>query len=86
MSKLARGERVAPSRVTLAEIAKEWIEAQKTKPRPLRPGTIERYETVLRLHVLPRLGTLETYTHLFDHAAHAEKARKALEEGFANIL
>src|SRR5438874_1199616 len=53
VSRLSRGERVAPSKLTLSEIAATWLEAQRDR---LRPRTIERYESVLRLHVLPRLG------------------------------
>lgn len=57
VSRLARGERVAPpSTLRLAEVAEKWLETQRTKPKALRPRTLERYETVLRLHVLPRLG------------------------------
>jgi integrase len=52
VAKLARGERVAPSRFTLQEIAGTWLGSQTH----LRPRTLDRYETVLRLHVMPRLG------------------------------
>jgi integrase len=47
-----RGERVAPTTKTLAEIADEWLAAQSQ----LRPRTREWYETALRVHVKPRLG------------------------------
>jgi Phage integrase family/Phage integrase, N-terminal SAM-like domain len=50
---LARGERVALSRVTLGEYAAEWLGQQEGR---LRPETIDRYSTDLRLHVLPKLG------------------------------
>ncbi len=50
---LARGERVAPSRVTLGEYAAEWLAQQDGR---LRPKTLDRYSTDLRLHVLPNLG------------------------------
>ena len=55
VSKVARGERVAPSRATLREFAGEWIDAQEAR---LRPGTHARYKGNLRLHVLPQLGRL----------------------------
>jgi integrase len=54
VSKLARGEQVAPSKLALADIAETWLETQLH----LRRRTRERYETVLRLHVLPHLGRL----------------------------
>jgi integrase len=53
VSKVARGERVAPSKVTLAEFADEWLAGQEAR---LRPKTRELYGSYLRLHVKPRLG------------------------------
>ena len=53
ISKIGRGERVAPSKVTLSDFADEWLARQK--PR-LRPKSLELYESSLRLHVKPRLG------------------------------
>jgi integrase len=53
VAKVDSGERVAPSRATLAEWAAEWLADQE--PR-LRPRTLEHYASSLRLHVLPRLG------------------------------
>lgn len=47
-----RGERVAPSKETLAEVAAAWLALQTH----LRPRTRSVYETNLRVHVLPRLG------------------------------
>lgn len=55
VSKVNRGERVAPSRVTLGEYADEWLVGQE--PR-LRPRTLDLYRACLRLHVKPRLGRL----------------------------
>lgn len=48
-----KGERIAPSRATLAEVAEVWLREQTSN---LRPRTVERYEGALRLHVVPRLG------------------------------
>ena len=36
-------------------------------------------------HASPKI-TLDTYAHLFDRAAHADRARKALEAGFGKVL
>src|SRR5581483_3910996 len=55
VSKVARGERVAPSKATFSQFSDEWLEGQK--PR-LRPKTQELYGSYLRLHVKPRLGRL----------------------------
>jgi hypothetical protein len=49
-----RGERVSPSRATLAEIAHEWLETQVQ----LRPRTRDAYASSLRNHILPRFGRL----------------------------
>jgi len=51
-SKLARGERVAPSRRAFAEVADAWL-TSKTR---LAPRTHQRYEEILRVHLLPRLA------------------------------
>lgn len=49
ISKLARGERVSPSRQAFAEVADAWL---GTKTR-LAPRTRQRYEEILRVHLLP---------------------------------
>src|SRR5947208_1618190 len=51
-SRMRRGERVAPSRVTLKEYADSWL-AQQTQ---LRPRTIEKYAGAIELHIGPLLG------------------------------
>jgi integrase len=53
ISRLARGERVAPSRRAFGEVAHTWL---ISKAR-LAPRTRQRYEEVLRTHLLPRFGT-----------------------------
>ena len=44
-----RGERAAPSRQTVAQVADEWLVAQASR---LRPRTLQTYRTHLREHVL----------------------------------
>jgi integrase len=53
VSKLGRGERVAPSRQTFREVADEWL---LTQTGGLRPRTRNVYETSLKMHVFPNLG------------------------------
>jgi integrase len=53
ISKLARGERVAPSRQAFAEVADAWL---GTKTR-LAPRTRQRYDEILRVHLLPRFAS-----------------------------
>ncbi len=53
LGKLAKGERVVPSRLTLAEYAETWIETQTGR---LRPKTLRGYRDHLRLHIEPKLG------------------------------
>ncbi len=65
-SRKRKGERVAPSRATLAEVAAEWLSGRHGH---LRPRTLERYEVALRVHVLPRLGRLRVSELTEDHVA-----------------
>jgi integrase len=51
-TRIDKGERVAPTRATIAEVAPEALAAAPD----LRPRTRERYESALATHVLPRLG------------------------------
>ena len=51
-SRVRRGERVAPSRMTFAELAETWF-AGKTQ---LRRGTRDNYRSALDRHLLPRFG------------------------------
>jgi integrase len=74
VSRLSRGERVAPSKLTLSEIAATWLEAQRDR---LRPRTIERYEAVLRLHILPRLGRFRAASITEDEVAELIRALRA---------
>jgi len=50
--RIRKGERVVPTRLSVAEVAERWFAAQAN----LRPRTRERYQTALRVHVVPRLG------------------------------
>jgi integrase len=54
VTRVASGERVAPSKVTLSEFADEWLSQQQSR---LRPTTHTLYASYLRHHVKPRLGT-----------------------------
>lgn len=51
--KVARGERVAPSKVTFADFADQWLERAKTS---LSPKTVETYTWALEKQLKPRLG------------------------------
>jgi integrase len=63
--RLRRGERVAPSRQTVAEAAEAWLAA---RPQ-LAPRTVELYESVLRNHVVPALGRMRLGEVSEDHVA-----------------
>src|SRR5262249_8273103 len=49
VSRLHRGERVAPTRITLGDFAEEWLAAVNRRPR-----TLEAHRYQLDRHVLPR--------------------------------
>ncbi|MEP6978008.1 MAG: tyrosine-type recombinase/integrase [Thermoleophilia bacterium] len=54
--RVRRGERIAPSSTTtVAELAESWLASQTG----LRWRTRERYEALLRVHVLPSLGRVK---------------------------
>src|SRR3990172_1019279 len=57
---LQRGEYVDPSlgRVTVAEWADTWLSTKAA----LKPKTLEGYDSLLRVHVLPRFGKLPLHT------------------------
>src|SRR6478672_10430094 len=52
-ARLGRGDLVMRGDRTLAEVAEEWLAAQ----HHLRPRTRRLYETALRRHINPRLGS-----------------------------
>jgi len=72
------GEHVAPDKATLAAWAKQWIEAGAPGRRKMAAGAraVERYDQLLRTHVLPTLGTLKLQ-HL--NAAQIDKLYLSLE-------
>jgi integrase len=53
VSRIGRGERVAPTRTTVTELAETWFELKRAK---LRPSTARYYRDALDLVVLPRFG------------------------------
>jgi integrase len=66
VSRVGRGERVAPSKATLAEFADGWLARQESR---LRPRTHERYASYLRLQVKPRLGARRLQSITVDDVA-----------------
>jgi len=92
LEKMHRGERVAPSKVTVRELAEEWLKTQEarvrlwesgnaTDRRPLRRSTLETYEYSLDHWALPRLGHLRvssvTPNDIADFVAEMAKTKKA---------
>jgi integrase len=54
VSKIGRGERVTPSKLTVAELAESWYESKSSR---LRPSTARYYRDALDLVIIPRFGT-----------------------------
>lgn len=50
---LEQGRPIAPERQTVGDFLTKWLASAKPN---LRPSTYQRYEEVLRLHILPTLG------------------------------
>ena len=51
-SRVRRGEKVAPTKATVRQVAELWLSSKTA----LRPWTRQGYETSLRTHILPRIG------------------------------
>lgn len=51
----AAGRSVNPSKLTVGEYLTDWLDAVKPS---LRPSTVASYQQLLRLHVLPSLGSV----------------------------
>jgi integrase len=64
-SKLRRGERVAPARLTFAETVELW----RPTLAGLRPRTRDAYDSSLRVHLLPRFGCMRLADIGLDHVA-----------------
>lgn len=66
VTRVASGERVAPSKVTLEEFAAEWLEQQRSR---LRPTTHRLYSSYMTQHVNPRLGSRKLSSITVDDVA-----------------
>ena len=55
LQRVAHGEAPAPERETVAGYLQRWLDDKKSE---LRPRTYERYEQVVRNHLVPALGRL----------------------------
>ncbi len=64
--RMRRGERVAPSKATLAEIANAWL----TDQTQIRPRTREKYEGAIRVHIIPRIGHVRISNLAEEHLLH----------------
>jgi integrase len=51
-ARLHRGQRVVGGRITVAELASDWLGRQQH----LRPRTMEKYRDAVRLHIVPVIG------------------------------
>jgi integrase len=49
-------EYVPPTRVTVAEHLSEWL---KTAKADIKPKTYQRYEQIVRLHLVPHIGSIQ---------------------------
>ena len=58
---LDRGDWFSPTagEISLSIYAFSWLDARRVRGRPLAPRTRERYDGVLRTHILPTLGEVE---------------------------
>lgn len=54
LDQVDEGDAFGHEKVTLDEFARQWLEAVESS---LRPSTFRRYADMLRVHILPQLGT-----------------------------
>lgn len=52
-----RGPRLDPSRRTVGEVISEWLDTEARLT--VRPRTLESYESICRVHLVPAFGTLQ---------------------------
>lgn len=50
------GTDLLPSKLTVEQLSREWLKTAKDK---LKPRTHERYDELMRLHVIPHIGSVE---------------------------
>jgi integrase len=55
LNDVATGEYVEPSRMTVAEFLEQWLETYANSN--VTPRTYERYQEIVRLHLIPALGS-----------------------------
>lgn len=83
LAKHRRGEVAAPSKITLGEIAAEYLQSveELVAAEELGERTLERYRHALNHHVVPALGTTPIQKLTADHLARF--LRKKREAGLA---
>jgi integrase len=60
-----KGEKVAPSKATIAELWRPWLDSQAQ----LRPRTRDRYRVAFECQIVPRLGRVRVSELTEDHVA-----------------
>ncbi len=77
------GIEISGEKLTVADYAKRWLKAKK---KTVRPKTLERYEDLFRLHILPVIGNIpltklkplhleKVYERAFDRGLSAESVQ-----------
>lgn len=56
--KQRNGTDYEPSKLTVEEWLQTWLEGKAQGLRPLRPSTLQSYQDLLRLHVIPAVGAM----------------------------
>jgi integrase len=75
VTEIERGRRSHSSRMPFGDFAKQWIESRKTSAE-LATKTIERYEGILRDHILPHFGQIVLSSIAASHIRNALGAWK----------
>lgn len=54
LAEISKGDYIKPSKMTLEEYLKEWLSGL---PGPVAPRTVQLYEYLCRIHIIPALGS-----------------------------
>jgi integrase len=65
LSDLSRGTLIAPHQLTLGQWLETWL--REYKQPQVRPFTLDNYERVVRVHLIPALGNLPLKDLCADH-------------------
>lgn len=76
---------IVAERQTVAEYAKSWLESMEPT---IGPSSLQRYDECLRLHIVPRIGTIALARLMPQHiqAAYAAALKRGLSSTYVHMI